>query len=331
MNPIPEILVWILGYFNLEQLLAFCDSHKPFNQFVITYQNAIVRRIMANVMCRTATDLYRGLFPPASWNLETLVGIKRRCSMAQEIVPPIKWWEYVSSHSLEHIPGNLRFLPALSEAGFANNAYPYILALIQFFEEYRYRLASFVPVPDAVQTPSQQIEALILARYNEETISKLSTLYHMLLDLLRYEVPHHRLVSMSTLVGITPADLTSYLLKDGEYLDFFTFGGLEVFNEVINGGGKTIDVMVAHYSRVTPIDLPVSYDGRSHMAFHPLDQSILPPVDNSSKATAIRICRLLPKATEFLTNGLSERELDKEKARMWVYLNFEEGEQVLLR
>ena len=79
------------------------------------------------------------------------------------------------------------------------NSRPYILALLQFFEEYRNGLANYTDVSGAVQTPSDQTEAILLARYNQQTVIRLCALYQTLNELMRFVL---EFVSMSTLLGI---------------------------------------------------------------------------------------------------------------------------------
>ena len=129
---------------------------------------------------------------------------------------------------------------------------------------------------------------------------------------------------MTSLLVITRVNYPSAVLDDAEHLDLFTFGGLEVFREVVRRDHQGSEITLAHFSRVTPIRLPVFYDGRSHSAFLPLPRSILPPVNN---VTATTICTLLPNAAAFLTNGYSTKCLDEERARFLMYLRFNEEEQ----
>lgn len=203
----------------------------------------------------------------------------------------------------------------------ANYAYPYVLALIQFCEEYRYRLAGLVIDPNKLQTYSDQVEELLLAKYNEKTVNGLCALYHILLDLLRFTIPEEKHLSMIKLLGIARTNYLSSVLNNGEHLDLFTFGGLELFTHVIRLPYQASDIVMAHFSRVTPIQLPATYDGQSHSAFVPLCRSTLPPVNDVNNVTATKIRTLLPSAAALLVNGSSEHRLDEERAGVLDYLS----------
>ena len=69
---------------------------------------------------------------------------------------------------------------------------------------------------------------------------------------------------MSSLLGITRTNYSSSVLDDGEHLEIFTLGGLESFKDVVTKRHQGLDG--AEFSRVTPNQLPVIYDGRSHTA-----------------------------------------------------------------
>ena len=85
--------------------------------------------------------------------------------------------------------------------------------------------------------------------------------------------------------------------------------------------------MVAHFSQVTPVQLPVTYDGQSHSAFLPLCRSILPPVNDANNVTTTKIRTLLPNAAAFMVNGHSKRRLHEERARFLDYLSFGDEEK----
>lgn len=330
-----ETSTLILGNLSLEQLIAFRCSCNEFNNFVLGDQSAIVRGVLRNVVYgSTATILYLDLAPPSPWAFTDLVNIARRCWIAREMAHLLTQCRATSHYCLCYSMYRSRDRQSFSPARFAKKAYPYLLALIQFFEEYRYRLASFVSDPNAIETPSDHVERLILARYNEMTVNRLCALYHILLDLFGFSFPYERPLSMFALLGIIRANYPSPTLDDGEHLDFFTFGGLEVLRDVITRHHRALDIVVAHYSRVTPIGLPVTYDGRPHTTLLPLKRSILPPVNDPNNVTATRICLLLPKAADFLRNGHSTNEMYEERAEFLRYLrsdvsdgNEEEGEE----
>ena len=64
------------------------------------------------------------------------------------------------------------------------NLRTYILALLQFFEEYRNTLAIYTGVSGAVQRPRDQTEAILLARYNKQTVNRFLAVYQTLNELM---------------------------------------------------------------------------------------------------------------------------------------------------
>ena len=323
-----ETSTLILGNLGLEQLIAFRCSCKESNRFVLGNQSAIVQGVLRNVVYgSTATNLYLDLAPPSTRTFEDLVNISRRCWIAREMAHLLTQCRATSHYCLCYSRYRSGDQQSFSPARFAKKAYPYVLALIQFLEEYRYRLASFVSDPNATETPSDYVERLILARYNDETANRLCALYHILLDLYGFSFPYERPHSMFTLLGIIRANYPPPVLDDGEHLDFFTFGGLEVLRDVITREHRALDIVVAHYSRVTPIVLPVTYGRRSHMTLLPLTRSILPPVNDANNVIATRTCMLLPKAAAFLRNGLSTIDMYDERAEFLRYLRSDESDE----
>ena len=53
-----------------------------------------------------------------------------------------------------------------------------------FFEEYRNTLTIYTSVSGAVQTPSDQTEAILLTKNNKQTVNRLSALYQALNELM---------------------------------------------------------------------------------------------------------------------------------------------------
>lgn len=84
--------------------------------------------------------------------------------------------------------------------------------------------------------------------------------------------------------------------------------------------------MVAHYSRVTPIQLPIIYNGQSYTAFIPITRSTLPPANEVNNVAASTVCRLLPKDTAFLKNGLSESDMWDKRRKFLNYLRGDEDD-----
>ena len=320
----PEILILILCNFTLEQVMAFRCSCKWANDFFLLHQRALIRKVSENTVSSAAENLYHGSLCP------NLINIARRCSISEDIAHVLVQCQSIGCGLYYNIFG-LRKRSTSYVANFTKRVCPYILALIEFFEEYRYRLANFVPDSDNTQTPSDDVEVLLLARYNEQPVNRLCVLYHTVVELLHFHVPQAEPISMFKLLGITRANYPPSELADGEHLDFLTFGGLEVFKDVFTkGSGKfkgqfAEDVMVAHFARVTPISLPVTYDaGRVHTTFMPLTRSIQPQMNDPNNVTATRVCLLLPRAAAFLRNGYSENALVEERHKFMRYLRASE-------
>lgn len=129
---------------------------------------------------------------------------------------------------------------------------------------------------------------------------------------------------MFRLLGISRAANPWPMCDDGEYLNFFTFGGLDSFNDVITNGDLAIDVMMAQYNKATPIQLPATYNGRSYTRFVPRIWSIFFRVNN---VTATKTCRLPPYAKNSLDMGRSDVVLDNERELFLRYLITYNGEE----
>lgn len=318
----------ILSSFCLEDLVAFQDSCKLFNQIILDYNDNFVCKRLEKAAYRTAISLYDRLLSRRPLNLWILVKTKRRISVAWQVANVPSQTHQIAAKILQHGSVDPQRGPVYRPR-VARNAYPYVLGILQFFEEYRYRLASFTLDSNAVQRPSDQVEALLLARYNQKTVKRLCALFRVLLHVLRVGVPRMTQVSMWTLLGIPRTSLPSFVLDEGDYLDFFTFGGLEAFRDVIRKRDGTIDIVVAHFARATPIQLPIRYGGQSHATLVPRPQPIQSPDDN---VTAIKICRLLPRATDFLHLNRHGGNLAAEQDLFLRHLVTYNGEEpVLLR
>ncbi len=142
VDPNPHFLILILCNYTLDQLINFRCSCKEFNAFVLLYQGSIVGGVFKQMAYRTAIKLYCGPILPRGLTFNNLVDMTRRCSIAREVAQLLTRKRLMDAGSLRRGSPNARRRVVFHTARVASNAYPYILALLQFFEEFRFRLGS---------------------------------------------------------------------------------------------------------------------------------------------------------------------------------------------
>lgn len=294
-----EILTTILSEMAAAHLPLFRSLCRACHDFVTANEHRIVFYALKNDLYSTASKLYyRHIYyprpPPNILHVDDLYQVTRRCDSARHLAFLLAQNHFIDLiRASEHT--GLAPNQACSVTKVAENIYPYIIGLFHFLENHRHALATFVADPryaTSIRSPSSQIEIRLLALYNEETVYRLCCLYHLLVKIACQQIPASQIVTMSSVLRLPPpSDFFSQL--DHSYLDLFVFGGLEAFRDVVTQTSvlARVDYLLAHYSKVTPISLPVKYKGRTHARLVSLPKPILPEL---GRQAAIDTCRRLP-------------------------------------
>lgn len=292
---IKDLVLFFLAAQDVHHLQAVRRTSRSSNTTILVSEHKIVWCALnsQNSPYHTAHRLYDDLDQGVDRNFGYLFGMARRCEIAKQLAIAIAD-NLQTSQSLLLGRRLDEGLDEPSRNRFIKNAEPYVLALANFFECYRNRLASWVngiPRPNPARSTSERVQFSILSgRYNKETMYRICALYHLLKCIVSHKLTRlyltHQRARITMRSHIHPG-VGGIAFFNGP-IDLFTFGGLEAIKDIVaeTDPSRYSGIVEDHLARAYPYQIARS---------HNLLPSTLPVI---SRAAAHQVLSLLPHGAQ---------------------------------
>ena len=287
----------------------------------------------------TPGQLYRKFSLPGNLDLKTLFRVARICDIAKQLAVGLADEHYESPSE-----------PCYDR--FVRNVVPYILALGHFFEHYRDGLVSYVPgsgPANDVRRASTRIgNDILVSRYNERTVLRICTLYHLLKDILDRDLDRYDRPCDDGRYCYTETISHQQGTEQNDVFDIFIFLGFDAVKDVMVQKDKRVelvlepernstdgirliaplhDIIENHFARDVPWCFE-PWDDDEHLD-HPLPPSTRPPLnrDNTEKISGLLPDPSIPGLEALSIGGFPQTPKAQEKAtaRFYKYLECYNG------